>query len=175
MTALLAQWVQRQMWWPLVFTGLSLLVAAVCYVWLTRRGRGKWTGKLKGGNLSVLISLTLLLLVALTWIWRSQMAWLEATTDWFLANRVYANIIFTVLVIALVHFVGHVVERALQRGATDLEGKHKIRRAMSWLRAVVLVVALVAIWISGGGQMGVFLGVMGAGIALSMQLSLIHI
>ena len=67
MTALLAQWVQRQMGWPLAFTGLSLLVAAACYFWLTRRGRGKWAGKLKGGNLSVLISLTLLLLVALTY------------------------------------------------------------------------------------------------------------
>jgi len=169
MTALLAQWVQRQMWLPLAFTGLSLLVAAVCYLWLTRRGRGKWAGKFKGGNLSVLVSLTLLLLVALTWIWRSQMAWLEATTDWLLDHQVYANILFTAMVIALVHFIGHVVERALQRGATDLEGKHKIRRAMSWLRAVVLVVALVAIWISGAGQMGVFLGVMGAGIALSLQ------
>ncbi len=169
MNALLAQLLLRQMWLPLTLSGLSLLMAAVGYVWLTRRGRGKWVGRFRGGNLSVLVSLALLLLVALTWIWRGQMTWLKAATDWFLANRVYANIVFTVLVIAAVHFIGHVVERGLQRGATDLEGKHKIRRAMSWLRAVVLVVSLVAIWISGAGQMGVFLGVMGAGLALSLQ------
>jgi small-conductance mechanosensitive channel len=169
MLVTVAQQLERQVWLPLILSGLSMAAAAACYFLLTRRSRAKWGKTSKRGNLPVLASSILLLLVGLTWIWRGQMNWLKATTDWFLANQVYANIIWTVLVIAAVYSVGHLVERALQRGAIDLEGKHKIRRAMSWLRAVVLTVSLVAIWISGVGQIGVFLGVMGAGIALSLQ------
>ncbi|MHC4520527.1 MAG: mechanosensitive ion channel domain-containing protein, partial [Planctomycetota bacterium] len=169
MRLLLAQQLEAQMWLPLVLSALSLMVAVICYLWLSRRSGAKWGRIIRGGNVTFVVSLVLLLLVVLAWIWQGQMAWLKAATDWFLANRVYANIIWTVLVLAAVNFVGHLIERGLQRGATDLEGKHKIRRAMSWLRAVVLTVALVAIWVSGAGQMGVFLGVIGAGIALSLQ------
>lgn len=169
MRLLLAQQLEAQMWLPLVLSALSLMVAVVCYLWLSRRSGAKWGRIIRGGNVTFVVSLVLLLLVVLAWIWQGQVAWLRAATDWFLANRVYANIIWTVLVLAAVYFVGHLIERGLQRGATDLEGKHKIRRAMSWLRAVVLTVALVAIWVSGAGQMGVFLGVIGAGIALSLQ------
>ncbi|UCD51785.1 MAG: mechanosensitive ion channel family protein [Phycisphaerales bacterium] len=165
----LGQQLAGQTWLPLVLSGASLVLALLCYRWLTRRGETKWGKAVWWENVSFLVSLILLLVVVLAWIWRGRVAWLKAATDWFLANQVYANIIWTVLAIAAVYFIGHVVERALQKSATDLVGKHKIRRATSWLRAVVLTVILVAIWISGAGQMGVFLGVMGAGIALSLQ------
>jgi len=157
------------MWLPLSLSALSIMVAVVCYLWLSRRSGAKWGKIAKWENIPFVVSLLLLLLLVLALIWRGHVAWLKAATDWFLANRVYANIIWTVLAIAAVYFVGHVIERALQRSATDLEGKHKIRRAMGWLRAVFLTVSLVAIWVSGAGQMGVFLGVIGAGIALSLQ------
>jgi len=165
----LGQQFNGEVWLPLTLSGGSLLLAVLCYLWLTRHSATRRARTVSWENVSVSISLALLLGVVLAWIWRSRVAWLEATTEWFLANRVYANIIWTALAIATVYFIGHVVERTLQRSATDLVGKHKIRRAMSWLRAVVFTVALVAIWISGAGQTGVFLGVMGAGIALSLQ------
>jgi len=166
---LLGQQLTGQTWLPLILSGACLLLAMLCYRWLTRRSEAKWGKAVRWENVSFLVSLILSLAVVLAWIWRGRVAWLKEATDWFLANQVYANLIWTVLAIALIYFIGRVVERALQRGATDLEGKHKIRRAMSWLRAVVLTVTLVAIWISGAGQMGVFLGVTGAGIALSLQ------
>jgi len=165
----LGQVLKGQVATPLALSGLSLVLAVICYFCLMRHSGAKLGKIFKWENISLLISLTLLLLVALTWIWRDHVAWLKSVTDWFLANQVYANIIWTVLLITVVYVIGHVIERALQKGATDLVGKHKIRRAMSWLRVVVLTVSLVAIWISGVGQTGVFLGVLGAGIALSMQ------
>lgn len=173
MMFLLEQQLEAQTWLPLALSGLSLVVAAVCYLWLTRRSEFKWGKTFKWENVSFLVSLALLLIVVLAWIWRGQVAWLKAVTEWFMDNEVYANIIWTVLLIAAVYFIGHVIERTLQKTATDLVGKHKIRRAMSWLRAVVLTVSLVAIWISGAGQLGVFLGVIGAGIALSLQEALL--
>jgi small-conductance mechanosensitive channel len=165
----LGQHLKGQVGTPLALSGLSLVVAVMCYLWLIRHSGVKLGKIFKWENISLLISLILLLLVVLTWIWRGHVAWLKSVTDWFLANQVYANIIWTVLLITVVYVIGHVIERALQKGTTDLVGKHKIRRAMSWLRVVVLTVSLVAIWISGVGQTGVFLGVLGAGIALSMQ------
>lgn len=169
MVFMLGQQFETQLMLPLMLSVLSLAVAAACYLWVKRRSEVKWGKTFKWENISFLVSLALLLIVVLTWIWRSHVAWLNDATEWFKANRVYANIIWTVLLIAIVYFMGNVIERALQRIATDLVAKHKIRRAMSWLRAVVLVVALIAIWVSGAGQMGVFLGVIGAGIALSLQ------
>jgi small-conductance mechanosensitive channel len=165
----LAQQLEGQIWLPLILSGLSMAAAVACYLLSKRRNRAKRGKTSKQGNLLILASSILLLLVALTWIWRDHVVWLRAMAGWFLAHQVYANIFWTALVIATVYLVGHVIERALQRGAADLEGKHKIRRAMSWLRAVALTISLVAIWISGAGQTGVFLGVMGAGIALSLQ------
>ena len=165
----LAEHFTEEMGWPLALSGLSVTVATVCYLWLSRHGGARWGKASAWEHISFVTSLILLLVVVLAWIWRGQVAWLKAATDWLLANQVYVNIVWTVLAIATVYFVGHVIERALQRGTTDLVGRHKIRRAMSWFRAMVLTVILVAIWISGAGQIGVFLGVMGAGIALSLQ------
>jgi len=158
-----------QMWLSLTLSGVALMLAVACYLWLTRHSAAKWGKVARWESVSFFVSFILLLLVVLAWIWRGRVLWLRDTTDWLLANRVYANILWTVLVFAGIYFVSRIIERALQSGATDLVGKHKIRRAMSWLRAVILTVALVAIWISGAGQIGVFLGVMGAGVALSLQ------
>jgi small-conductance mechanosensitive channel len=169
MVFMLGQQLETQLILPLTLSVLSLAVASACYLWVKRRSEVKWGKTFKWENISFLVSLALLLIGVLAWIWRSHVAWLNAVTEWFKANRVYANIIWTILLIAIVYFIGNVIERALQRIATDLVAKHKIRRAMSWLRAVVLVVALIAIWISGASQIGVFLGVIGAGIALSLQ------
>lgn len=169
MVFMLGQQLETQLMLPLMLSVLSLAVAAACYLWFTRRSEAKWGKTFRWENVSFLISLVLLFIVVLAWIWRGHVAWLRTMTEWFMANRIYANIIWTVLLIATVYFVGHVIERALQKTASDLVGKHKIRRGMSWLRAVILAVALVAIWISGASQIGVFLGVLGAGIALSLQ------
>jgi small-conductance mechanosensitive channel len=169
MTFLIAEQSPEKIALSIALSAISLAVAAISYLWLTRRSEAKWGKPSKWENTSFLVSLFLLLLIIIARIWRNHVAWLKATTDWFLANEVYANVVWTILLIAAVYFVGHVVERALQKGATDLESKHKIRRAMSWLRAIVLTISLVAVWLSGASQMGVFLGVMGAGIALSLQ------
>ena len=169
MLLLVRQLIDDQLWLPLALTVLSLAAAAVWYRWLTRRSGAKWGRISKWDSLSLLLSLILVLAIVLAWIWRQRVDWLKGATGWLLANQVYANIVWTALLIAAVYFAGHVIERALQKGATDLVGKHKIRRAMTWIRAVVLAVGLVAIWISGAGQTGVFLGVIGAGIALSLQ------
>jgi small-conductance mechanosensitive channel len=157
------------LWLPLVLSGLVLAFAAFGYFGLMRRGAARWGKTSRLENVSFSVSLILLLFMVLAWIWRGRVTWLKDATDWFLANEIYADIIWTILLIATVYFVGRLVERAMQEGASDLEGRHKIRRAMSWIRAVVLTVALIAIWVSGAGQMGVFLGVIGAGIALSLQ------
>jgi small-conductance mechanosensitive channel len=61
------------------------------------------------------------------------------------------------------------------RRAADLEGKHKARRAVSWVKILVLVVCVAPIWVSGTQQLGLFFGFLGAGVALSLQETLLCI
>ena len=92
-----------------------------------------------------------------------------------LHRLITGNIALSVAAVLVVLLLGRVIQRALLRNAADLEAKHKIRRAVSWSEAVAIIFFLAAIWISGTRHLGLFLGIVGAGIALSLQETLLCI
>lgn len=162
---------------PAVLSFLSCGAAALLYLCLRRRavthgGKGKsdaWQRGLMG------VSVLLLLLVGLAHIWRGQARWVAHVDQWVRAHRIHSNMLWTLVVVVAVFIVGRVLEHALVRRATDLEGRHKARRAIAWIRAIVLVICIVPIWTTGAGQFGLFLGFVGAGVALSLQETLLCI
>ena len=94
---------------------------------------------------------------------------------WITDHHIYGNIVLSVVAVLAVLLLGRVIQRALLRGAADLEAKHKIRRAVSWSEAVAIIFCLAVIWISGTRHLGLFLGIVGAGVALSLQETLLCI
>jgi small-conductance mechanosensitive channel len=58
---------------------------------------------------------------------------------------------------------------------TEIEARHKIRGFSTWLGVAIFIVATILIWADYIGDVGVFLGIVGAGVALSMQETLLCI
>lgn len=61
------------------------------------------------------------------------------------------------------------IKRSMLRDETEIETRHKIRGFSTWLGVGVFLVATALIWAPFIGDVGVFLGIIGAGLALSMQ------
>jgi len=176
-THVLAQQAWSSMLLPAVLSLLSCALAALSYLWLRRQavphvGKGR-----SGGSQRLLlgVSVSLLLLVGLAYIWRGQAQWIEHVDQWLRTHRIHGNILWTLVAVVVVSITARLVEHALVRRASDLEGKHKARRAVSWIRAIVLVICIVPIWVTGAQQLGLFLGFVGAGVALSLQETLLCI
>ena len=165
-----------QAWWPAVLSGVCIVLALAAYLWFCKRiqrriGQEKAQRRHK---LLLAIGLILALLIALAHIWQGHLRWAGYLSGWVQANEISRNILWTLVAVVAVYSLGRVVERALLRRAVDLEGKHKARRAVAWCRTVVLILCVGSIWIRGV-QMGLFLGFVGAGIALSLQETLLCI
>jgi len=171
----------QQGWPPMLLpAGLSLLavvLSVLAYLWL-RKQAGPHAGKGEAERLQRLtvgVSVLLLLLVVLAYVWRGQAAWLEQVDQWVRANEIHSNILWTLVAVVAVFILGRMAEHAFVRRASDLEGRHKARRAVAWIQAVALVALVLPIWVSGAQQFGLFLGVLGAGLALSLQKTLVCI
>ncbi len=66
-------------------------------------------------------------------------------------------------------------QRTILGRVTTLETRHKVRRAVFWAGACVFLGLAAIIWAPQVGNLGVFLGVLGAGLALSLQETLLCI
>jgi len=168
---LLAQQTWLSMLLPVVLSLLACALATLLYLWLKRRTvphvrKGK-SGA--GQRLLMGISVLLLLLVILVYIWRGQARWIDQIDQWVHTHRLHSNILWTLVAVVMVVIIGRIVELAIIRRATDLESKHKARRAVLWIKTIVLVIWILVIWVTGVQQFGLFLGFLGAGLALSLQ------
>ena len=103
------------------------------------------------------------------------MEWVKSLDGWLQTHQIYGNILWTLVVLVVVLFLARLVEHALVRRAADLEGKHKARRAVAWTKTVLVLVLVASIWASGAQHLGLFLGFVGAGVALSLQETLLCI
>ena len=168
-------------WSPILFpAGLSLLavvLAVLAYLWLRKRAAPH---SIKGEaerlqRLTVGVAVLLLLLVVLAYVWRGQAEWLAQVDQWVRAHQIHSNVLWTLVAVVVVFILGRMAEHAFVRRASDLEGRHKARRAVTWVRALALVALILPIWVSGAQQFGLFLGVLGAGLALSLQETLVCI
>ncbi|HOX40402.1 MAG TPA: mechanosensitive ion channel family protein [Candidatus Brocadiia bacterium] len=78
---------------------------------------------------------------------------------------------FAFLVVVLGYYIARTV---IGRSAEQLEARHKRRRLAFYLASFVFVFASAVIWLRGA-NIGIFLGVFGAGLALSLQEGLLCI
>lgn len=93
-----------------------------------------------------------------------------------LRSTVARDVVLTVVALLLVHLLGRRLEAALLKGMDDdLTARHKARKFVAWGRMVAFGLAALLIWGQRIEGLGVFLGMVGAGLTLSIQETLLCI
>lgn len=79
----------------------------------------------------------------------------------------------TALLLALAWLGTRRIEHGLAGDVEDLNARHKLHKIMGFARAFLVVVGLVLIWAPRVQNLGMFFGILGAGLTLSIQESLL--
>lgn len=93
--------------------------------------------------------------------------------DWVLDSN--NQIVLTLMAVVGVYVLMTVVRRVLLSKTTNVAARHKIRRGITWSGFIVFAITALFIWVRQVGNLGMFLGIIGAGIALSLQETLLCI
>jgi len=81
----------------------------------------------------------------------------------------YFNWIWSLIVLVVVYVFSRLAFRIILRSEASIETKHKMRSSIYWVRAAVFLFCLMIIWSELTQGFGVFIGMIGAGLALSLQ------
>ena len=169
MTAAVTELFTRENIPRIIMSGISLAVVLVGLIWLLKfPPKGVRVGKTKLSAILVILFAGIILAVVLARIWREHADWVERCYTWLRSNEVYINIFWTIVATAVALLLGRIAEKTLIRRCEQLEDRHRVRRGVAWIRITTLIVLVGVIWFRGV-ELGIFLGVVGAGLALSMQ------
>ena len=100
---------------------------------------------------------------------------LEPIRRWMWSSDTVEKLVWTILVVTAVVLTTGGLTPVLSANAKTLQQRHKVRRTIEWVRTAVILVALLVIWGARVENLGVFLGIVGAGLALSLQELLLSI
>lgn len=89
------------------------------------------------------------------------------------AMTLLRKLLWTVALAVGVYIAAAAIQRLITKNLTGIEAKHRARLATSWLGIGVFVVGATIVWAAGAGDLGIFLGLVGAGVALSLQETLL--
>lgn len=96
---------------------------------------------------------------------------LDATVRELVDNNpaVLSKSLWTVIVGVLIYSVYSAIRKFSYNKDESLGAKHKFRKATIWTATAAYILVLLMIWISDAQNLGMFLGIIGAGIAMSLQ------
>ena len=166
------QWLGRPTGQATIATVVAVSLAVIVYLVICRRIRSK--ERLAAATARTYLRLSglgIALIVSFVVLW----TWLGRTPDtgvWHVAPEMHdllRRILWTIGIIAVALVSVTAVQGALLRSAVEIESRHRIRLATTWFGVGALLIALAVVWLSGVANLGMFLGIFGAGLALSMQ------
>ena len=94
---------------------------------------------------------------------------LEPISRWIWSSNTVEKLVWTTLVVTAIVLATGALSPLISANAKNLQMRHKMRRTIEWVRTAVILVALLVIWGARIENLGVFLGIIGAGLALSLQ------
>ncbi|MHC4563363.1 MAG: mechanosensitive ion channel family protein [Planctomycetota bacterium] len=159
-----------------VWTVLAALMAAVLYIKLKRQLIASDTNIEEARTNRRLLQggLLFLLLMVLVTIWATVL--MEDPAGKADKTRgLLFKVLWTFGLAATVYLLIGAVQRKLSKDITGIEARHKVRLTASWVGIGVFLVAAALIWATGIRDFGIFLGIIGAGLALSLQETLVCI
>lgn len=156
---------------PALFSLVLLGALAGLYFLFRRRiAEGQGTAETKRfRRIAVGLGLVLIGAASLLAIWREDVGFAGRLDAALRDHAVYGSLLYSAVAAVLVYLTALGTRYALLRSVTNIDSRHKIRRAVFWSGWAGFLVAAVFIWGRHVGDVGVFLGIMGAGLALSMQ------
>lgn len=173
----LTNWIPRNVLSAILWTAISVLLAALTY-FVTRRKvpASRAPGAVSGRPARLLgLCIVFVLLLVLVRIWTGAVFGAAARPPDSRLRKLLESVVWTLGVGAAIYIVVTAVQHALIRSAVTIEARHKVRLATSWIGVAVFVIAAAFIWVSGIQDFGIFLGIVGAGVALSLQETLVCI
>ena len=171
MIATLTERLSRLPWPQISWSALVALVAAavVLLLWRLPLRRRAGTAPRKPPPRFVLVGIAFLLLLVLCEIWGLSLLGRPGDE----VNLLLQNIVWTVAAAAILFMLVRAAQHGLIRRATSIEDRHKARVVTAWIGVVLFFIVAALIWASGVKDLGIFLGIIGAGVALSMQETLL--
>lgn len=178
-------WLQEILGWlrekeaitPLISTLIALPAAGVMYYLAARYIRNAKRSPIWKiqRRLGLRVGMLLLLALALFIIWNDLVPAWDQAHAWALEHNFYASLIAIAALVAIINGLASMVERNLVKDVTELDARHRIRSMTRWgARGLSILAALLVLMLNMGLQnLGTFLGLVGAGLALSMQESLL--
>ena len=168
----LTGWIPGDVLYAILWSAFSILLAVLTYALLRRKILSSGTPKKRGRLLG--LSILFVLLFVLVRIWTSVM-FAGVGEPAGRIRPLLEKSLWTFGMAAAIYILVTAARHALIRSGVSIEARHKVRMASSWIGIVVFVIAAAFIWVSGIQDFGIFLGIVGAGLALSLQETLVCI
>jgi small-conductance mechanosensitive channel len=111
------------------------------------------------------VGILLLALLVLVKVWM-----LNAPADHL---ELYQSVFWTALSAVIFYAICGAIQKWLLGKSESVDSRHKIRRTTTWASLFAFGVTATVIWSGHMGNVGVFLGIVGAGVALSLQETLL--
>lgn len=119
----------------------------------------------------LLVGVALLLVLA----YPSQLAELHPMAAGLARNPVTRDVLLTLAAVVLIQLLARRAEGLMLKDLDDITARHKARKMVTWARIFLIGLAALLIWGRSVEGLGVFLGMMGAGLTLSIQETLLCI
>ena len=173
----LTEWVLAGGWRPLAWSGVAAVVCIAVYLllrrWLCSSAKDPGAAKARARLLALVLLLVFVLV--LIRIWANAILGVGTQRPGTRAQALLEKVLWTFATAAAAYVIVRAIQRALIKPSVEVAVRHKIRLTTSWIGIVVFLVAAGSIWVGQIENLGVFLGIVGAGIALSLQESLLSI
>ena len=173
----LTEWISAGGWRPLAWSGVAAVVCCAVYLLLRRWlcSSAKDAGAAKARARLLALVLLLVFVLVLIRIWANAILGVGTQRPGTRAQALLEKVLWTFATAAAAYVIVRAIQRALIKPSVEVAVRHKIRLTTSWIGIVVFLVAAASIWVGQIDNLGVFLGIVGAGIALSLQESLLCI
>ena len=171
------EWLSRGGRRPLVWSGVAALVCLAVYFllrrWLRSTAKDAGTAKARARPLGLAVGLVFVL--ALIRIWTNALLGVGTDRPAGRAQVLLEKVLWTFAAAAIAYLLARAAQRALVKRSMDVGARHKLRLTTSWTGIALFLIVAAFIWIGQIENLGVFLGIIGAGVALSLQETLVCI
>lgn len=159
-----------------VWSALSLLLLAVGYLLLRRRvhSAAADVSIVRTRRRLLLLSVVVFFLLVLTRIWL-QPPYGSIVAEPQAGQNLLESLLWTGVAGMVIFLLVRSIQRHWLRYEAEIEARHRVRQLTSWAGILSFLVVLFFIWASQVRDIGVFLGIIGAGLALSMGETLLCI
>ena len=173
----LMSWFREGGFRPIMWSCVTLVLAAATYLLLRRTVQSTHAERSVTKNRLRLLGLGMLIVVmaAMMRIWTTWTLQSPDQPPAYGIRVLLQNALWTCVAAAVIYIMSRALQRTLIKGVVEIEVRHRLRLSISWAGVLVFVIAAGFIWAGSIQNLGVFLGILGAGVALSLQETLLCI